>query len=504
MAGETTVEERSIEVTPTWAVATVCLMLISVSVLIEHLLHLLAKYFNKKKKSSLIQTLHKIKSDLMMLGFMSLILTVSEKRISNICIPKSMAETFLPCGTMDSDDYSEEELKCVEQGKVSLLSRKGVNQLQYLIFVLAFFHSLSCVLTFSLGMAKMRSWESWEAETRTLEYQFTNDPRRFRFTHQTSFGKRHLRFWSEHSRLLRWPACFLRQFYASVSRTDYLTLRRGFITAHFAKESHFNFQRYINRALEKDFGMVAGMSWWIWIISVLFIFFNAQGFYNYLWLPFIPLVMLLVVGTKLEGIITQMCLDSHGKSQVVIGPLLVRPSDHYFWFNWPKLLLHVIHLVLLQNSFQLAFFAWTWYKFGLRSCFHEKTEDIIIKIVLGVVVHMLCGYVTLPLYALVTQMGSSMKNAVFPESVAHGLKRWRGRARKNLRTNDYYSARPSSVDDASVSLDASLSLDASPSFSLHPSYSVDREGDPPSDLKDTKFVAVEIDDGQVGKQHQKI
>ncbi|KAH9748861.1 MLO-like protein 2 [Citrus sinensis] len=415
MAGETTVEERSIEVTPTWAVATVCLMLISVSVLIEHLLHLLAKCVS-------------LCLDLMMLGFMSLILTVSEKRISNICIPKSMAETFLPCGTMDSDDYSEEELKCLEQ---------------------------------------MRSWESWEAETRTLEYQFTNDPRRFRFTHQTSFGKRHLRFWSEHSRLLRWPA-------------------------HFAKESHFNFQRYINRALEKDFGMVAGMSWWIWIISVLFIFFNAQGFYNYLWLPFIPLVMLLVVGTKLEGIITQMCLDSHGKSQVVIGPLLVRPSDHYFWFNWPKLLLHVIHLVLLQ------------YKFGLRSCFHEKTEDIIIKIVLGVVVHMLCGYVTLPLYALVTQMGSSMKNAVFPESVAHGLKRWRGRARKNLRTNDYYSARPSSVDDASVSLDASLSLDASPSFSLHPSYSVDREGDPPSDLKDTKFVAVEIDDGQVGKQHQKI
>lgn len=115
------------------------------------------QYFNKKKKSSLIQTLHKIKSgnknnrqdrmhfvciyiyssiffmlitklymhvkvqcvslclDLMMLGFMSLILTVSEKRISNICIPKSMAETFLPCGTMDSDDYSEEELKCLEQ-----------------------------------------------------------------------------------------------------------------------------------------------------------------------------------------------------------------------------------------------------------------------------------------------------------------------------------------------------------------------------------------------------
>ncbi|KAH9797138.1 MLO-like protein 12 [Citrus sinensis] len=420
MAGETTVEERSIEVTPTWAVATVCLMLISVSVLIEHLLHLLAKA---------------------------------------LCVP-----LFRP------DDVGVHVIDPDWEG----------------LFVVKERCESTSVFDICSGLFPFFVLRS------DIQSRHGQDPRRFRFTHQTSFGKRHLRFWSEHSRLLRWPACFLRQFYASVSRTDYLTLRRGFITAHFAKESHFNFQRYINRALEKDFGMVAGMSWWIWIISVLFIFFNAQGFYNYLWLPFIPLVMLLVVGTKLEGIITQMCLDSHGKSQVVIGPLLVRPSDHYFWFNWPKLLLHVIHLVLLQ------------YKFGLRSCFHEKTEDIIIKIVLGVVVHMLCGYVTLPLYALVTQMGSSMKNAVFPESVAHGLKRWRGRARKNLRTNDYYSARPSSVDDASVSLDASLSLDASPSFSLHPSYSVDREGDPPSDLKDTKFVAVEIDDGQVGKQHQKI
>lgn len=43
----------------------------------------------------------------------------------------------------------------LEQGMVSILSRQGVEELQYLIFVLAFFHVLSCVLTFSLGMAKV-------------------------------------------------------------------------------------------------------------------------------------------------------------------------------------------------------------------------------------------------------------------------------------------------------------------------------------------------------------
>ena len=110
--------------------------------------------------------------------------------------------------------------------------------------------------------------------------------------------------------------------------------------------------------------------------------------------------MLLVVGTKLQGIITRMCLDTSDKSHVVRGTLLVRPSDHFFWFGQPKLLLHLMHFILfqvivslsrtlietslnlifvkskpysiqflsmigfvlwvLQNSFQLAFFTWTW------------------------------------------------------------------------------------------------------------------------------------------------
>ncbi|XP_030460114.2 MLO-like protein 12 [Syzygium oleosum] len=475
----TTAEERTLESTPMWAVATVCFVLIFVSVFLEHLIHLLAQYLQSKRKRSLIQALDKIKSELMLLGFISLLLTVTERPIANICIPKSVAETFLPCSSWESSE-EEEETNCIEQGKVSLLSREGVRQLQYLIFVLAFFHSLSCMLTFALGMAKMRRWEWWEAETRTLEYQFSNDPRRFKLVHQTSFARRHLTCWSDH-RLLRWPACFLRQFYNSVSKVDYLTLRHGFIMAHLSEGSTFDFQKYIKRALEKDFGVVVGISFWIWIFLVIFIFFHAHGFHNYLWLPFFPLVMLLLVGTKLQGIITKMCIDSNDKSNVVRGTLLVRPSDHFFWFGRPKLLLHLIHFILFQNSFQVAFFTWTWYKFGFRSCFHESTEDIVIRFTMGALVQFLCGYVTLPLYALVTQMGTSMRGAVFTENVRKGLKRWRATARKNLALRDPYAPRPwldasvRSLDASVTSLDASVtSLDAySPSFSLDASISID-------------------------------
>ncbi|XP_024031053.1 MLO-like protein 6 [Morus notabilis] len=499
MAGEN-VLERTLETTSTWAVATVCLILILVSISIEHLLHLLAKYFKKKRRRSLIQALDKIKSELILLGFISLLLTVSEKSIANICIPKSVGETFLPCGSLTSDE-EEEETKCAKQDKVSLLSRKGVQQLQYLIFVLAVFHVFSSVLTFALGVAKMRRWESWEAETRTFEYQFSNDPRRFKLIHQTSFGKRHLKYWSD-LRILRWLVSFLRQFYNSVSKVDYLTLRHGFITAHLLEGSNFDFQKYIRRALEKDFGVVVGISWWIWIFSVLFLFFNAHGFHNYLWLPFIPLVMLLVVGTKLQGIITKMSLDSHDKAQVIRGTFLVRPSDHFFWLGRPKLLLHLMHFILFQNSFQLAFFTWTWYKFGFRSCFHKETKDIVIRLSMGAIIQILCGYVTMPLYALVTQMGTSMKKAVFTEGVVQGLKRWRRKARKNILAN----LRNTTWQEGRPSLDASLidtnSIGTSPSFgTLDASFSVDAESfaveiveeDDDQNIRDREYDSSESD-----------
>lgn len=230
-------------------------------------------------------------ADLLLLGFISFSLVMLEKPIATICIPRSAVETFLPCSSLTTDE--DEEPKCEEnvltsspsllslitvimfddgcrmQGKMSLMSRGGVQELQVLIFFLAFFHVLSTLLTFTLGAAKvqffsfftvflfyfstlffswvswlvmtfldhliwvlqMKRWEHWEAETRTLEYQFSNgmfifsffemcfiwhkeftwvcilydiDPRRFQFIHQTSFGRRHLRYWSQY-RLLRLP-----------------------------------------------------------------------------------------------------------------------------------------------------------------------------------------------------------------------------------------------------------------------------------------------------------
>ncbi|XP_039061177.1 MLO-like protein 12 [Hibiscus syriacus] len=462
---DATNKARSLEETPTWAVAVVCFVLLVISIFIEHAIHILGKWFKKRHKTALYEALEKVKAELMLMGFISLMLTVLQGHISDICIPKNLANTWHPCDkqsegakvsgrtlvdlTDDDDDsfyISRRSLatsqydKCQEQGKVALVSAYGIHQLHIFIFVLAVSHILYCILTYALGRTKMRKWKVWENETKTIEYQYYNDPERFRFTRDTSFGKRHLNCWSR-STLSLWIMCFFRQFFGSVTKVDYMTLRHGFIVAHLAhgNETKFDFQKYIKRSLEEDFKVVVGISPIIWFTAVLFLLAYTSGWYSYFWLPFIPLVIILMVGTKLQVIITEMGLRIEDRGGVVKGAPLVQPGDDLFWFGRPRFLLFIIHLVLFTNAFQLAFFAWSTYEFSLRSCYHEKLEDIIIRISMGLIIQFLCSYVTLPLYALVTQMGTNMRSTIFNERVAAALKNWHQTAKKHTKQSNKQS-----------------------------------------------------------------
>lgn len=276
MTGES--KERSLQETPTWAVAVVCFILVAISIIVEFLIHLLASWLKKKRKQALHEALEKIKTELMLLGFVSLLLTVLQERISEICIPKSAGRTWHPCsekGDLDGEKYKD---PCKAKGKWQFVSEKGLHELHIFIFTLAAFHVLYCITTLALGRLKMKGWKSWEDEAKTLEYKYYNNPDRFRFARDTSFVRRHLHFGSE-SPILLWIVCFFRQLFASVTRIDYLALRHGFVTAHLAAENDttFDFRAYITRSLEEDFKVVVGISPIIWLLAVLFLMSNTDG-----------------------------------------------------------------------------------------------------------------------------------------------------------------------------------------------------------------------------------
>ncbi|KAG2397146.1 MLO-like protein [Vigna angularis] len=451
-------EERSLEETATWAVSVFCFFFLLISLIIEGSLHKLTELLRKRKGKSLGRALTKTKTEMMKFGFMSFLLTImSEVPISKICINKDVATYFLPCkdaaeltglsathtspsefDVAPATNESEVEVNyCEAKGMVSLISSDGILQLNIFISFLAVFHILFCTLTMCLGKAKMRRWKRWEEETRTLEYQIANgdlNPRRFQYTGQTTIGKRHLNFWSYHSPLL-WMVCFIRQFYISVSEDDYYTLRNGFIAANVSLGSNFNFKKFLSRTYDEDFEKVMGIR----SKNSQTPAFDAlagfgSGFSPY-FSSFLVHMVALLAGTKLQVIITKMCVDSCKANPVIKGSLLVTPSDAHFWFHRPEWLLHLLKFILIQSS--VTVFDRTPFNLhsspGLGSCFNRENEDIGIRIGMGIAVQLLCGYVTLPLFALVTQMGSSMRREIFTESVSMGLKNWHKRAKQSLQ-----------------------------------------------------------------------
>lgn len=130
-------------------------------------------------------------AELMILGFISLLLTFGEKYILKICIPEKAAASMLPCPgpslTHDQDKTHRRRLAaastsspcdevlslasslikftfslmlitlfCFRQGHEPLISVTGLHQLHILLFFMAVFHILYSFITMMLGRLKVR------------------------------------------------------------------------------------------------------------------------------------------------------------------------------------------------------------------------------------------------------------------------------------------------------------------------------------------------------------
>ncbi|KAI4985125.1 MLO-like protein 9 [Hordeum vulgare subsp. vulgare] len=482
---------RELDQTPTWAVASVCGVIVLISILLEMGLHKVGEFFAHRKKKAMVEALEKVKAELMVLGFISLLLVFGQSYIIKICISEAAANTMLPCrlkkatveveitkdghgaaaGTANGEHgpaagaakeehfslgthpftaasfsvphrmLSEANMntKC-PPGKVSLISINALHQLHIFIFFLAVFHVSYSATTMALGRAKIRGWKEWEKEAAGQDdEQSNNDPSQFRFTHETSFVRQHMNV------LNKTPASFyisnfFRQFFRSVRRADYCALRHSFVNVHLAPGSKFDFQKYIKRSLEDDFKVIVGISPILWASALTFLLININGMHTMLWISIMPLVIILLVGTKLQGIICRMAIDITERHAVIQGIPLVQVSDSYFWFSRPTFVLFLIHFTLFQNGFQIIYFLWILYEYGMDSCFNDSKKLVAARLCLGAVVQVLCSYVTLPLYALVSQMGSTMKQSIFDDQTSKALKSWRAGVKKKPAANSKHGS----------------------------------------------------------------
>ncbi|KAL2630826.1 hypothetical protein R1flu_015512 [Riccia fluitans] len=506
---DTSVEREdtyALEHTPTWAVGLVCVVFVALSLLMQRSLQKLGTWLLKRQQIPLNEALTKVKEELMLLGFISLLLTAAQNPISRLCMPDYWADEMLPChfdsvlhpvdqlfdgpsgsiapplhsdssglrsmphrirtllmdhttlippsipaqripSTSDADDASLSDLTSeydhfCSPGHVPVLSTESLHQLHIFIFVMAVVHVFYSCFTMLLGFTQLRSWKRWEEETYVDNYNYTAEIKKS-FNESTfmkiALGRQNTFIatrtspsaaWGTKTVIGIWINSFFRQFGRPVTKADYLSLRLGFIKNHNAP-MRLNFYRYMMRSLEDDLKTVIAISGYLWMFVIFFMILNVHGWYTYFWMSFVPVMINLVIGTKLQHIITQLAMETAHSHGICDAP--VKPRDELFWFNNPHLLLYLIHFVLFQNAFELAFCIWLVTTFGFDSCFFNQRGFIISRVIVGILAQVLCSYSTLPLYALVSQMGSQYKKAIFDQPVSNAIQCWRSKAKETRK-----------------------------------------------------------------------
>ncbi|XP_034898462.1 MLO-like protein 13 [Populus alba] len=451
-------ESKSLQYTPSWVIAAVCFVIVLASIFAERGLHKLGKFLRNTKQDALFEALQKLKEELMLLGFISLLLTVTQNTISRMCIPPHLAITMLPC-KRETASSSHEKIynqainnrrhllsatnsaeRCAREGKVPLVSVEALHQLHIFIFVLAIVHVIFCVSTMILGGARIRQWKTWEESIRH-ESKTVRDPQKHQHEHHFfhKFIKRHEKGYWRKSAVLSWLIAFFKQFYGSITKSDYIALRKGFIAEHCPRVLNFDFHDYMMRTLQIDFKRIVTISWYLWLFIVMFLLMNVEGWHSFFWLSFLPVILLLLVGAKLEHIITSL---GHRVAEmpVPVEQARVKPSDEHFWLEKPAIVLDLIQFILFQNSFEIAFFFWIWSTYGFRSCIMEKVGYIVPRLIMGLAVQVLCSYSTLPLYALVSQMGTRFRKGMFGEDTEAAIENWAGGARDKRDQSENHGA----------------------------------------------------------------
>ncbi|PSS02882.1 MLO-like protein [Actinidia chinensis var. chinensis] len=452
-------EGRSLEETPTWTVATVTTVMVFVCLLVERSIYRFGNWLRKTRRKALFASLERIKEELMLLGLISLLLGQWASWISEICVNSSiLSRRFYICSeeeyginekilftktlSLNETDIPPRGLshtsyhQCGE-GREPFVSYEGLEQLHRFLFVLAITHVLYSCIAVGLAMSKIYSWRKWENQASlaldaNLQARVNKVMKR-----QSTFVLHHASHPWSRSRILIWMLCFLRQFKSSIQKSDYLALRLGFITNHKLPNS-YNFHRYMVRSMEDEFYGIVGISWPLWGYAILCIFINIHGLNIYFWLSFIPAILVMLVGTKLQHVVSLLALETVEPRGQFIGTQ-VKPSDDLFWFGKPEILLRLIQFISFQNAFEMATFIWSLWGFKQRSCFMNNHAMIIIRLASGVLVQFWCSYSTVPLNVLVTQMGSKCKKAVIAESVRESLHSWCKRVKERSKRDALHS-----------------------------------------------------------------
>ncbi|XP_056161312.1 MLO-like protein 15 [Syzygium oleosum] len=397
----------SLESTPTWEVALVCFTIVLVSIIVERFLHLVDQLL-KKCNEWLNGVLQKIKDELMLLGFISLLLAVSQTTIGKICVSEQLSKVWLPCKKPDSPSTvanftassfpsgatrgrrllamaSNTTDYCGQKGKVAFLSVEAVHHLHIFIFVLATLHVVLCLFEVPAMIIQWKNLKMYEDDSdkgnavefillklKQCRQRKERMKRKKSYENPPGFFKSLEEFFDERTSIvLHFPLLqkvVMLKGTTFMSPDEYNAVRANFMAACDGKAKGKDFQKRIMRTLQKEFKQMIEIRMACALLDIFDYVDCVLANLAQLWLIF---------HFKLEIMIRQLA------KKVVESQKVVEISDGDFWLGGPRLVSILIHFVLFENSLQLTVFFFILFQFGFHSCIMRKVGYVVPRIAIG-------------------------------------------------------------------------------------------------------------------------
>ena len=350
---------NGIEESPSWRVSSFLFLFLLLSTILEHALEHLEHWLHRKELMGWLGALHNVKDELMLLGFISLLLMIFENDIAKICLddkywvgvkckypasapapspsrrrgvdPACAASASAPAASAPAPvpapapgapfsilfGYNTTVaapvpapapapgrrllvLPCDEEpkcavGTTGLLEVAAMHDVHHLIFMIAIVHISFSAITLLLAQSMFAKWRKWEVWGDAEDGSETIQALRPPIKFKSRVEAHFYHVLSTITRM--------------VTPFDYIAFRRYYVYKNNKrlkiapeKLEDFELKSILDPTLQVEFENFVGMSSWMYLVLLFEVFAEGYGFGKYYFLNLVSLAVNVLVGMKANSI----------------------------------------------------------------------------------------------------------------------------------------------------------------------------------------------------------
>ena len=313
---------------PGWRLGIIMAFFIIISYLYIFLIKTLERSLRKRQRHGLVDALHHINTEIMLLGLISLLVVQFEGYLLQICIPCKEDERECKWDCNREDLYSnvssiirafastkmenilihkESDKTSIDEfcacaiakencpaGKEPFYSGSSIAEGHYLLFYVGIIHLLYTIAVSCICLLTLRTWRKFEEQAKRAD-------------RLTDLKVKYLPRLSE-NRVLYWTKCFLFAFTYRVKYPYYAAIRRLFLERLELQED-YNFYSFVEEQAEKAFAEMLEVGFTLWVVLLLWVMVPTVVHLR-VWLVALALLLAVILSIKMQDIITQILLDA--------------------------------------------------------------------------------------------------------------------------------------------------------------------------------------------------